>query len=68
MKKYSEPSSLSTSPVAAAHLGEAVVQLRRLANNQISGALTRQLHEVADGLQAWMRPLERLERVCGGEQ
>lgn len=68
MKRYNEASTLSNAPLAAAHLSKAIVQLRRLATDQISGHLTRQLLEVADGLQAWIPPIERLERVCGGQQ
>ena len=69
MERYNEDSTLSNpGPIAAAHLGEAIVQLRRLASDQISGPLTRKLLDAADGLQAWVPPVERLERVCGGQR
>lgn len=53
------------SPMAAAHMGAAVVALRRRAQDQISGLHTRRLLALADGLEMLLPAVERLEMASG---
>lgn len=53
-----------TSPIAAAHLGAAVVALRRRATCQLSPARSRRLLALADGIETLLPAVERLETAC----
>lgn len=53
-----------TLPVATAHMGAAVVALRRRAQNQISGSHTRRLLALAEGIEMLLPAIERMEMAC----
>ncbi len=63
-ENYPESEHLSNPPLATAHLGAAVIALRRRANGQLSASHTRRLLAVADGLETLLPAIERLEQVC----
>ena len=54
----------TTAPLAAAHLGAAIVALRRRAQKQLSPFHTKRLLAVADGMEILLPAIERLETVC----
>ncbi len=52
----------ANAPAAAALLGQAVLQLRCRAYHELSGAIARQLSEIADVLDRLVGRIEHLER------
>ncbi len=55
-------------PRAAAHVGAAVIELRRQAADEMAGGIAGRLLQFADTLHQLVRPLEKLEETLALER